>query len=949
MSTNAQNIFSQLNSGLPALAISNAAWTDYNGDGYIDVLLTGRDSSNGSAISVLYRNEGNNKFNKVATAIFTPITYGYSAWADFNGDTKPDVCITGFDGSNSITKLYVNNGDDSFSEFQKFKFYGLSYSYVAWADYDKDGDMDLATCGYNVINDSYNLFIYVNTGTSFEQSFSLVGVRVGSISWGDLNKDGYPDLLICGFTGFEKTTTILLNNGAKGFMQRTDIILTAIQDGKATWADIENDGDLDIILVGKSDNGNIAEIYKNDNGNFTLQSTLNLYGLKYASLVFDDINNDGLKDLLYIGFDNTNNITKVYLNGGNGSLVESSDIILDGAQWGSISLIDGDNDGDNDLFIIGSIENTPGKCMVQFYVNSTINTGDKNQKITFSSFPTTTYGDASFTPSVIASSGLPVEIYSANTSVADTANGKIVIKKSGSVYIKAFQEGNADFNPKTDSQLLVIKKKDLSITANNQQKSTGADNPVLSVTYKGFVNGDDASLISGLSISTTATKSSPPGDYSIILQGGSAENYNLKLTNGILKILKATLFVVADRQERLCGESNKPFTVSYFGFLNGDDESVLTTQPNIYTSAAESSNAGEYPIIISGTTATNYTISHINGVLYVKPLGNQKYTVQICSGSSYTLPSGKIISDAGVYYDTISSVNGCDSLNIIEVNVLTAIKKYKDVGLCHGQSYFAQGSEQTEPGLYFDTLRSASGCDSLYIETQLTVQDKPTVNAGADTSICNGNSVTLKAKGTGNVTWVGYNSNEIVESPVITKTYTAVATSACGTAYDNITVDVYSKPETPKITLSDSILICNAVNEIQWHNSAGIIDGENDWKFMPKVTGDYFAIAINGACLSKKSETIHVEINVVSSIVANANSFRFYPNPAWDFIHIESPENIARIEIFNSIGSFVKGIDYANVKNAKISVSFLNSGLYMIKIISNHQNEKPIVRAFIKN
>ena len=59
------------------------------------------------------------------------------------------------------------------------------------------------------------------------------------------------------------------------------------------------------------------------------------------------------------------------------------------------------------------------------------------------------------------------------------------------------------------------------------------------------------------------------------------------------------------------------FTVSYDGFANGEKETVLTTLPVISCEATESSEPGEYDIVVNGADAANYAISYVAGKLTV--------------------------------------------------------------------------------------------------------------------------------------------------------------------------------------------------------------------------------------------------------------------------------------------------------------------------------------------
>ena len=68
---------------------------------------------------------------------------------------------------------------------------------------------------------------------------------------------------------------------------------------------------------------------------------------------------------------------------------------------------------------------------------------------------------------------------------------------------------------------------------------------------------------------------------------------------------------------RLYGEKNPEFSINYAGFINGDDESALTTKPTATTTAQLNSGIGTYPITISGGEAKNYQLEYESGTLTV--------------------------------------------------------------------------------------------------------------------------------------------------------------------------------------------------------------------------------------------------------------------------------------------------------------------------------------------
>jgi hypothetical protein len=85
-------------------------------------------------------------------------------------------------------------------------------------------------------------------------------------------------------------------------------------------------------------------------------------------------------------------------------------------------------------------------------------------------------------------------------------------------------------------------QKALTITADNQEKIYGAPLPALTVSYSGFVEGEDESaLATPVSLSTAAIQMSPAGAYSITAIGALSPNYDVSFVNGTMTINKASL------------------------------------------------------------------------------------------------------------------------------------------------------------------------------------------------------------------------------------------------------------------------------------------------------------------------------------------------------------------------------------------------------------------------
>ncbi len=120
------------------------------------------------------------------------------------------------------------------------------------------------------------------------------------------------------------------------------------------------------------------------------------------------------------------------------------------------------------------------------------------------------------------------------------------------------------------------------------------------------------------------------------------------------------------------------------------------------------------------------------------PTYNSTVTPAICDGENYTLPTGSSVSNQGTYTDTLQTINGCDSIIITQLTVHPSPVTDLNVSVCFGQGYQAQGQWQTTSGIYYDTLTTNFGCDSVII-THLIIE--PIIIFTIDTAICAVDSV----------------------------------------------------------------------------------------------------------------------------------------------------------------------------------------------------------------
>lgn len=113
--------------------------------------------------------------------------------------------------------------------------------------------------------------------------------------------------------------------------------------------------------------------------------------------------------------------------------------------------------------------------------------------------------------------------------------------------------------------------------------------------------------------------------------------------------------------------------------------------------------------------------------------------ITVCAGETYTF-GGNVYTASGIYYDTLSAISGCDSIIMLQLEVLPAISSYSEEIICEGGSFTVGDSIFTISGLYQVPFIAASGCDSL---ATLDLSVFPNLELSFDIGICDGGSYNL--------------------------------------------------------------------------------------------------------------------------------------------------------------------------------------------------------------
>ena len=245
------DVFVRVNPGAaadPRYSVA-ATWADFDNDRDLDVYV-GNGDTLGDPRNALYRNDGGGSFSDATTPPLDELGWAHSVvWADYDRDGLVDLYISNRrnnSGSAPTTtnKLFQNQGSGQFVDVTTAPLNPLGAGGgVAWADYDNDGDLDLYYAheqGNHLLRNDDGVFVDGNVG-------ALVGVTGGhGVAWGDYDNDADLDLTVVGVAN----DLLLFRNDGTTFADVTtgDLAVQRFGAHSVAWADYDNDGDLDFYV-----------------------------------------------------------------------------------------------------------------------------------------------------------------------------------------------------------------------------------------------------------------------------------------------------------------------------------------------------------------------------------------------------------------------------------------------------------------------------------------------------------------------------------------------------------------------------------------------------------------------------------------------------------------------------------------------------------------------------
>ena len=275
-------------SGVVTRSSRGMAMIDYNRDGLLDIYV------NAIGDDLLYRNDGNLQFTEVAASAGITGVGGQGVGVvatDINKDGYVDL-FTGNRSSDPNT-LFLNNGDGTFTDITAaagITEIGLGMGVIS-LDYDNDLDFDLYWTTWPGAAEPFQANAFYRNNGDATPTFTDVADTTDttdvpgwgiSANAGDIDNDGWMDFLITNGFDANSGANVLYRNNIAGDGTFEDVTSSleggGLFDGRGVaFADIDLDGDLDVIVTG--DEGVSTRLWRNDSENDHHWITLKLEGV----------------------------------------------------------------------------------------------------------------------------------------------------------------------------------------------------------------------------------------------------------------------------------------------------------------------------------------------------------------------------------------------------------------------------------------------------------------------------------------------------------------------------------------------------------------------------------------------------------------------------------------------------------------------------------------------
>ncbi|GHN02434.1 hypothetical protein WSM22_39230 [Cytophagales bacterium WSM2-2] len=507
---------------------------------------------------------------------------------------------------------------------------------------------------------------------------------------------------------------------------------------------------------------------------------------------------------------------------------------------------------------------------------------------------------------------------------------------------------------------LSVTKANLTVTGSNHSKVYGTANPNPTLSYSGFLNSETTSVLDVLpTVSLNTSDQSNVGTYSVFVNGGSDNNYNIVRVNGQLTITKASVTAKASDRTKIYGNTNPTFPITYTGLLFGQSSNVIDVAPSVPATITDLSNAGTYPLTLSGGSDNNYditfdptpgtlTITKASLAVYADPktkvYGENNPTLTFTYDNTYfkgtdgpsvidTPPTiattATQTSNVGNYPITLTG--GSDN----NYTLISLTSNILEITKAAQQIVTASSIQDIVMNTAFDLIAISTGGDQAQVQLDKTAGQGQIGSFYTTITLPQGTQKGYRITGTapGKVT--------LRLSQAGTLNYNA-ATSVTIPAFcilplkPFITNTLSSNSEHPVLTSSSNV-------GNQWYRNGTAIGGATSSTFQITEPGIYkVQVSVEG-CTGPVSDEVPV---AVTGIAEASQEVSVYPNPVHDALHVSGIQLDQNWGIVDAMGRSERPPVQRNEESSVVDTRNLAPGLYILKA---NQAQKNIIIKFIKD
>lgn len=549
-----------------------------SGENVSVLVSTNVESNNGAAMSSVTQwsfNVGSSGGEVLLSPVNSENIQQASAvkFIDIDNDGDADMVASIYNYSSEFSRsengivVLLNNGSGVYSNSDTTAgIYGSPKQLVV-ADFNQDGYLDVAGTTKGTGSNSYVEVFINNQSGSFNAPVTYLftsNFPIG-ISSGDINSDGYPDILTTRYDN--DVIHVLLNDGDGTFTAQSTV---GVGDGPylgLALYDVDSDGDLDLIST-NWDGANISVAKNNGNGTFASSTQFSIKSNYAGNLTGGDIDGDGDIDLIVTSTDADEDATEsvtVFFNNGSGDYSTSTEIV-DFADV--VTLADLEGDGDLDLFMVYETK-------VKIHKN--------NGSGTFSAF--------SYKGNMGSKYGNGIDVADNN------GDGDIDVAVSTSSGLVFFENGDlviVSSNSPTNNSINVAASSNITATFNGAMNSSTLDDS--SVIVQGSLTGKIAGAISysGNTVTFNPTNDFKVGETVSLTITSAAENTG---GTGLYSPFSSSFIVAASGNGNFVYRDSVSLGLSFQNFVSadmdgdGDVDLVGTNGSNI---VVYENNAGSF-------------------------------------------------------------------------------------------------------------------------------------------------------------------------------------------------------------------------------------------------------------------------------------------------------------------------------------------------------------------